>query len=363
MDAADHDRCTELFAGRERDTDGASVVDEDPFHAGVRPDLAAERDGRGPDRIGNRPHPALRVSPVDGVAGASDAPDRMVQQDVGAPGLVGARPLPDQPVDHHDRLHLVRFEPAIEQLRETHREQPGRVGDASRAQPPHRPQRPRLREQIAERHRPDVRRDLVQQRAHDLRDAVDPRLVVGKRLGIVRRELRDRSVGPRWVVAVDRDRPPVGERLVVRTERRDPIPMRLQTELLDDEPGHQRHHVRIGGDLDLRVVGERRARVDRPADLVPRLEDDRPCAGLGEVRARHQAVVPAADHDRVIRIGHQMPWSRRTLSASTPRPMEPAASSERKSRSTNAPRTRSSASRTSRADTGNISGSDDSSQP
>ena len=133
MDAADHDRRTELFAGRERDTDGASVVDEDPVDPGVRPDLAAERDSRGPDRIGDRPHPALRVSPVDGVAGASDAPDRVVQQDVGAPGLVGARPLPDQPVDHHDRLHLIRFEPAIEQLREAHREQPGRVGDASRS--------------------------------------------------------------------------------------------------------------------------------------------------------------------------------------------------------------------------------------
>ena len=66
---------------------------------------------------------------------------------------------------------------------------------------------------------------------------------------------------------------------------------------------------------------------------------------------------------RAVRSVNQMPWSFRTLSASTPRPIDSASLTERKSRSTNVPSTRSSASRTSRADVGNISGSDDSSHP
>jgi pimeloyl-ACP methyl ester carboxylesterase len=83
--------------------------------------------------------------------------------------------------------------------------------------------------------------------------------------------------------------------------------------------------------------------------------------GRGRARAEGcpRALAPLSGRRSV----NQMPWSFRTLSASTPRPIDSASLTERKSRSTNVPSTRSSASRTSRADVGNISGSDDSSHP
>ena len=145
-------------------------------------------------RTGDRAHATLGETPVHGVAlPASDAADRVVQQHVGGARFVGARPLPDQAVDHHDRLHLLGLEPSVEQLGEAHREQPRGVGDPAGAELPHRPRGLRLRQQVAEVIDPTLRRDLVQQRPDHLGDAVHPRLVGGQRLGVLGGELRDRT--------------------------------------------------------------------------------------------------------------------------------------------------------------------------
>ena len=131
-----------------------------------------------------------------------------------------------------------------------------------------------LRQQVAELRRADVRRHAQQQRPEHVGDALHPRLPLRQRLGVLLRELRDRVVGLRRVVRVHRDRAPVGERLEVRAERRDVVAELLQLQLADDRRRHQRHHVGVGRDVDLGVVGERRAGVGGAAGLVPGLQHD-----------------------------------------------------------------------------------------
>ena len=166
------------------------------------------------------------------------------------------------------------------------------------AQAAHPPRGPRLLKQVAEREGSEVRWDLVQQWTHHVGDAMEPRLPLGKRVGILRRELRHRRMRPSRVITEDRDRAPVGERLVVRTERGHPVPVIAQTEVVDDEGGHQRHDIGVRRHADVRVIGERVAGVDRPTHLVPGLQDDHARASLREVCGGDEAVVAPSDHDR-----------------------------------------------------------------
>jgi hypothetical protein len=70
------------------------------------------------------------------------------------------------------------------------------------------------------------------------------------------------------IVRVDGDRPTVRERLEVRAERGDVVAELLELELADDRRRHQRHHVGVGRDVDIGVIGERCARVCGAAGLV-----------------------------------------------------------------------------------------------
>ena len=292
----------QLVAVHEPDARRSSVAGEDPCDGRPGADLRPERFGRSADGLRHCAHPALREPPVDDRAFSADAADRVVEQHVGRSGLVRSRPLSDQSVDHHDRLHLLGLEPAVEQVGDAHREQPRDVRDTATAQATHLPCGLRLREQIAERQRTQVGWDAVQQWSDHVGHAVEPGLPGGKRVGVLRGELGHRRMRSLWVVAEDRDRATVGERLVVRTERRHAVSVIAEAEVVDDERGHQRHDVRVCRDADVGVIGERVARVHRPADLVACFEHDHARAGLREVRGGDEAVVPAANDDHVIRI-------------------------------------------------------------
>ena len=95
------------------------------------------------------------------------------------------------------------------------------------------------------------------------------------------------------VVAVER-----GERAV---ERQDLEAVAGQLQLADDLGPKQRHHV--GGDAEAEA-GDDLLGDGRAAEHVAALEHDHAHAGAGEVRGRDQAVVPAADHDRVVALRH-----------------------------------------------------------
>ncbi len=130
--------------------------------------------------------------------------------------------------------------------------------------------------------------------------ALHPRLPLGERVGILLRELRDRVIALLRVIGVDGDRTPVGERLEVGTERCHVVAVPLQLQLADDRRRHQRHHVGVGRDVDLRVVGERGARVGCASGLVSGLQHHGAGAVSREVGPAGEPVVATADDDGVV---------------------------------------------------------------
>ena len=145
----------------------------------------------------------------------------------------------------------------------------------------------------------DVRRRLVEQRLDHLADPLHVVLVAVHRVGVVRRVPHDlldvlvAVLAEQQVVAV-----------LHRRERRrhqDRHEAVLdELELLDDVGPQQAQRVRERREVEARdeLLGDRRA-----ADEVAPLEDQRLQAGLGEVGAVDQAVVAAADDDRVVVLG------------------------------------------------------------
>ena len=76
--------------------------------------------------------------------------------------------------------------------------------------------------------------------------------------------------------------------------------MLRELEVADDLGPQQRHDVREDREAEARedLLGHGRATED-----VTLLEDERPQAGLGQVRGADEAVVTATDHDGVIGLG------------------------------------------------------------
>ena len=272
---------------------------EHRLHTRVRADLGAERLRGAPDRIGDRAHAALLVAPGSEVT-VADVADRVVEHHVRGPGLVRPRPRPDDAVHREHALDRVGLEPVVQQVRDAHREQSRDVADATDPELAHLPCGARRLEQVADRERAGAGRALQEQRPQDVGDALQPCLPLGERVRVLLRELRDRVARTLGLVGVDHDRAAVGERLEVGAERRDVVAVLLELELVDDRRRHQRHHVGVGGDVDLRVIRERGARVGGAARLVPRLENHGLRAMPGEVGPCRQPVMPPADHDRVV---------------------------------------------------------------
>ena len=144
--------------------------------------------------------------------------------------------------------------------------------------------------------RAQVRRDLVQQRAEQPPDLRQVRLVTVVRAGVRGGELSDLGV-PGGRVRGQPQVPAVHPRGEVRALRVDVIPVPLQPEVADEIGRQQRHHVRQRRD---RVPGPERMLADRrAAGHVAALADQRAQPAAGQVRGGDQAVVPAADDDRV----------------------------------------------------------------
>jgi hypothetical protein len=149
---------------------------------------------------------------------------------------------------------------------------------------------------VAER----VRRHRVEQRLHDLADAVHVVAVLLVGVGVVRGEAADL---PQVGVVV------LGEPQVLalrgrgearrHEQRQEPVLGELQ--LLDHLGPQQGQGVGEGREPEAgaQLLGDRGA-----ADQVALFEDEGPEPALGQVGAVDQAVVAAADDDRVVSVGH-----------------------------------------------------------
>ena len=148
---------------------------------------------------------------------------------------------------------------------------------------------------------------LEQERREHVGDAVHPRVVVGERLGVVPRKLRDFflvAVG----LFVEQHRAAVGERDVRRAHRDHVVAVALELQVADDRRRHQAHDVRERRHLEVgspRCLGRRRA-----ARVAARFEDHGAHPGAGEVGAGDEPVVSATDDDRVERFHRACSWSR-----------------------------------------------------
>jgi hypothetical protein len=145
-----------------------------------------------------------------------------------------------------------------------------------------------------------VGRRLHEERPHDVGDPPDPCVELEVRVGVLLRDLLDRLAGD-LVVAVLDDRAAAAHRHVPLTERQQLEPELLQLEVAPERRRHQRHRVAERVDLDAgKLVGPRLHRVGGAAGLVALLEHHGAGAELREIGGRDQAVVAAADHDRVV---------------------------------------------------------------
>ena len=294
---------------------------------GVGADLGAGLAGGPADGVGDRAHAALLEAPVAQVAVAHVA-DGVVRHHVGGAGLVGAGPGPDHAVDRERALDLRRLEPVVEQVGDRHRHQPGHVGDRADVQAAVAPGQPEGLIEVTGLARAEVRRHGEQQRAEHVGQAGQPGVPARHRVGVLLRPAGDLIVVALGVVGVELDRAALGEGLVVRAHRVDLVAVPLQLEIIDDRRGQQRHHVGKPGDLEVRGVRPGSFGGRGAAGLRPRLEHQRARARTGQVRRGDQAVVPAADDDRVVvggsaRSGLRRPGGLRRLRPRPPFPSLP----------------------------------------
>ena len=295
----DHDLGRDLPSVLEDDPCGPAVFEQQLAYPGAGADLGAVVPGGAGDRVGDRAHAALLEAPVAQVA-VADVADRVVRHHVGGARLVGPGPGADHAVDRQRALDLRRGEPVVEQVGDRHRHQPGHVGDGAHVQAALAPGQPQRLGQVAGLVRAEVRRHGEQQRAEHLGQPGQPGVPARHRVGVLLRPAGDLVVVALGVVGVELDRPAFGEGLVVRAHREDLVAVLFQPQVADDGRRHQRHHVGQAGDAEVRGVRPGSLGGRGAAGLRPRLEHQRPGAGAGQVRRGDQAVVPAADDDRVV---------------------------------------------------------------
>ncbi len=303
VQGGDDDLRPQLLAAGEDDAGGAAGAggDGDLGDRRAGPDRDPVGAGRAGDRVRDRAHPALGEAPGAEAAVAHVA-DRVVRHHVGGAGLVGAGPGADHPVDRERALDLRRGEPVVEQVGDRHRHQPGHVGDRADVEAPVPPGQPEGVGQVTRLARADRGRDGQQQRAEHVGQAAEPGVPLRVGVGVALGPLRDLVVGALRVLLVQGEASAFRERLVVRPHREDLVAVPLELEVVHDRRREERHHVGEPRHPELGRVGPGRLGRGGAAGGPPRLQDQGLRAGAGEVGGRDQAVVPAADDDRVVAV-------------------------------------------------------------
>jgi hypothetical protein len=241
----------------------------------------------------------------------------VVEQDVRRAGALDALVGSDDPGRGHRGLERVGLEPLAEEVVGRHRHELDEDCLLALGQLLERSQQSREREQRARVERGRVGRDDGQDRLDEPGHVNHEGPVFLVRLGVHLRpapELANRPavvVDPpqvvaradRVAVAVLRRRPAhaLGDRRERAVERQDVEAVAGQLELADDLRPEQRHDVRQDRETETRedLLGDRRA-----PEHVPLLQHDRLQPRTREIGGTDQAVVAAADHDRVVALGH-----------------------------------------------------------
>ena len=194
----------------------------------------------------------------------------MVQEHIARAGRVGAGIGSDDAVEAEDRLDRIAVEPAVEPVAGGAREEVEEIAlafgveaaDAVRGARGAREFGQARDEAAPGRH---VRRRLEGERADDVGDAREPRLVGRKALGVARRELRRLRRGPPWP---DLKKAPVGQGQEIGERPLDDaqaVPGKV--EVADDRRMEERH--RVGRDrvaeAGREFLGRRRAADGRSA--------------------------------------------------------------------------------------------------
>ena len=243
-----------------------------------------------------------------GAERAVDLAHVVVEQDVGRARALDALVRADDPRRRHRRLERIGLEPLVEEVRGAHRHELDEdrllalrelleaAGEAGQGQ-----QRPRI--EAGQVGRGDGQ-DRLDEPGH-----LDHQLAVFLvRLGVARRPAAQLADGPAVVVdppqvvaaAVGRALALV-ERRERAVERQDVQAVPRQLEVADDLGPEQRDDVAEDREAEAReeLLGHRGAAQD-----VALLEDEGLHAGAGEIGGADQAVVAAADDDRVVGLGH-----------------------------------------------------------
>src|SRR5829696_2380545 len=269
----------------------------------VGPYLRAELLRRTPEGVGDGPHTSPGISP--GAEAEACVPDLMVHQHIRRPRGRRSGPRPDNAVHRHRTLYLRRLEPVVEQIPGAHRHEPGELPDPRHVKTPHPPRQRQLIQDVKGMPGPYPGRCRQQQGLHDRRQLSKPLPPLPVRLRVLAREPRERLVVFPGVYPRHGQGPPIRERVVRRSHRIDLVPVMLQAQLVDDAPGHQTHHVGVGGDVELGGLLPGRVGGGRPADLVTGLEYHRPQPVAGEISPRGQPIVPPADDYGLVTATHR----------------------------------------------------------
>ena len=295
MRAGHHERRAQRLAADERHAGDAPALDVDRGHRRTGADRRPGSARAGGDRLGDRAHAAAHVAP--GALHAVDLAERVVQQVVGGPRRVGTGPDADDAAGGVGALELVGLEVVVEQVADRHRHEPEDVGQVAAA---HARRATGLAQQLEDVAGPlgARRRGRAQhQRLEEERRLLEQRVEGRQRVGVLARDARDLLVGDLLVVG-QQDRAPVGGEGRELGVERD----RVIAELRQLEVGHDlrlEHRDHVGGARDA-LAGPQLLGHARAAEDVARLEDAHAQAGARQVGGGGEAVVPAADDDRVV---------------------------------------------------------------
>jgi hypothetical protein len=226
---------------------------------------------------------------------------QVVEEDVGGARRPRPREGTDRAIVGEDRLEVIRLEVAVQEVADALRHEVDEPEELV-AEFPELPEEP---DHLLDVGRPPgcgVRRGLPQELAHELGRVVEEGLEHRVGLGVLPGELGDLGAGLLRVVPVH-EVPSVGkghEEVIRRQDLEAELP---QLELADDLGLEQAHDVGCGGNA---VAGPDLLGHAGAAQHAAALEDDRPEPGPGEVGGADEPVVPRADDDRVVALGH---WS------------------------------------------------------
>ncbi len=233
---------------------------------------------------------------------AVDLAEHVMQQHVGRAGRVRGREVADDRVPAERGLDDVGLEPVVQQFTGAFGQQLDQVAPPAHVQALQAPRDIGAGEPVGE-HEPvaDVRWRAVHQFTQHRDDAVEHRGVVRQPLRIPLTEARDLGLCRREPAAQSQ-RIAVGERQEVRKRPLDdPQAVFGKPQLADHLRTEQAHRVAGGRVSESRVefLGDRGAAEHRAA-----LEHTDLQAGTGEVRGADEAVVAAANDQRITGVGH-----------------------------------------------------------